>query len=179
MKRYVTRLIPASPQALTRNRLLSRFEPWLSHPKLWRMRRRTVAAGAAIGVFFAFVIPVGQIPLAALVAMVMRANIPTACLATFINTPLTFGPVYYAAYVVGGLLLGVRPEAVDEFTRSLAEDVSWLLRFVHLLQDLGPALAVGTILFAVVGALIAYASVAMGWRLSVVARWRRRKADRA
>jgi len=177
MKRHIARFMPASPQALASNRVLGRFEPWFSHPELWRMRRRTVAAGAAIGVFFAFIIPVGQIPLATLVALVLRVNIPVACLATFINTPLTFGPVYYAAYVVGGLLLGDRPKTYA-FSEGLVEDIGWFMQFIAWVHDLGPALIVGTILFSVFGALIAYASVAMGWRISVAARWRRRKAAR-
>lgn len=56
--------------------------------------------GSAIGVFFAFITPIAQIPLSAAVAVAvaLRANVPSAVVATFVNTPPTFGPVYYAAW---------------------------------------------------------------------------------
>lgn len=161
-----------------RSRLLRRFGPWLSQPHLWRMRRRTVAIGAAIGVFFAFIVPVGQIPLATAAALIVRANIPVACLATFINTPLTFGPVYYAAYLVGGLVLGDRTREDYVFGERLVAEAGWLTQFMSWVQDLGPALVVGTLLFSVVGSILTYFCVNTGWRLSVSARWRRRKAER-
>ena len=62
MNSFFKRLMPASPESFARNRFLRFIQPLVSNPRLWRMRRRTVAGGAAIGVFFAFIIPFGQIP---------------------------------------------------------------------------------------------------------------------
>ena len=81
------------------------------HPRLWHVSRRAVALGAAIGVFFAFLTPIAQIPLSAAASIVLRANIPTAVVATLVNSPPTFGPVYYAAWWVGSKVLG---ESVDD-----------------------------------------------------------------
>jgi len=176
--KIIKRLMPASPEALTSNRLLRRFTPSLSQPDLWRMRRRNTAVGAAIGVFFAFIIPVGQIPLAALSATVLRGNIPVACLATFVNTPLTFGPVYYFAYRLGELLVGNHVQEIEFLGEVLEEKSDWLTQSLGWLQNLGPALAVGTALLAVSGAAIAYVSISVGWRVVVLARWRRRRNER-
>ncbi len=65
-----------------------------------------MALGVAIGAFFSIITPIAQIPLSAGVAMVLRANVPWAIAGTLLNTPATFGPVYYAAWKVGSLLLG-------------------------------------------------------------------------
>lgn len=67
--------------------------------------------GSAIGVFFAFITPIAQIPLSAAVAVALRANVPSAVVATFVNTPPTFGPVYNAAWYVGSKVLD---EPIDD-----------------------------------------------------------------
>ena len=104
------RLIPTR-ESLQHNRWLRWLGPALFHPRLWHMSRRGIALGAAIGVFFAFLIPIAQIPLSAALAVALRANIPAAVAATLVNTPVTFPPVYYAAWRTGSWLLG---ERVDE-----------------------------------------------------------------
>jgi uncharacterized protein (DUF2062 family) len=85
--------------------------PLLRRPWLWHLSRRRVAAGAAIGVFFGFLIPVMQIAAAAGVSVLLRANLPVAAAATLVSNPLTYVPIGVAAYQVGGWLLG---EPVDE-----------------------------------------------------------------
>lgn len=87
----------AHPEQVGRNRWLRWLGPSLLHPRLWHMSRRGIAAGAGIGVFFAFLIPIAQIPLSVGTAVVLRANIPVAIASTLVNNPLTFPPVYYAA----------------------------------------------------------------------------------
>lgn len=62
--------------------------------------------GLAVGVFFGLLIPIAQIPAAALVALLLRANIPAAVGSTLVTNPITFPPVYYAAYHLGDWLLG-------------------------------------------------------------------------
>jgi hypothetical protein len=56
----------SSPErTLQRHPLLARMAPLLRHPRLWHLTRASVARGVAIGVFFGFLIPLGQIPAAA------------------------------------------------------------------------------------------------------------------
>lgn len=178
MNAFFKRLMPASPESFTNSRLLRFVRPLAINPRLWRMRRKAVAGGAAIGVFFAFIVPFGQIPLSVVFASIFRMNIPTACLATFVNTPITFAPVYYAAYLLGNRLLGIMPEEGYEAAPVVADDLGWYVQFTNWLVEMGPALALGTAVFAVVGALLAYLSVTTGWRVSIVMRLRRRAAVR-
>ena len=109
------RLMP-SHEAVASNRWLRWLGPRVLHPRLFHLSRRGVAAGAAIGVFFAFITPIAQIPLSAAACVVLRANVPVAIVATLVNTPPTFGPVYYAAWKVGSWVLAepADPSAAPE-----------------------------------------------------------------
>ena len=71
----------------------SRFIRPISHrvlrSELWRFTRRSVPRGVALGLFAGFIIPIGQIFLAAFLALPTRANVPIAAAVTFITNPLT------------------------------------------------------------------------------------------
>ena len=64
LRRRLQRWIP-KPEAVRANPSLRWLGPLLDRPWLWQPSRRRIAGGAAIGVFFAFAIPVAQILLAA------------------------------------------------------------------------------------------------------------------
>ena len=84
MIEQLRRLLP-TPEAAASNRWLRWLGPALHHPRLWRASRRAVALGAAIGVFFGFLIPIAQIPVSAAVAVALRAHVPSA----MASTPVT------------------------------------------------------------------------------------------
>jgi uncharacterized protein (DUF2062 family) len=94
-----------SREALRNNRYLSFIGERLFAHELWHLERGPVARGSALGAFFAFVTPVAQIPITAAMCVVLRANVPAGLLATLLNTPLTFAPVYWAAHQLGKLIL--------------------------------------------------------------------------
>jgi uncharacterized protein (DUF2062 family) len=100
----IRRLMP-TPESIAGNRWLSWLGPSVLHPRLWHLSRRGVASGVAIGVFFAFITPIAQIPLSVGLSVLLRANVPSAVVATLVNTPPTFGPVYYAAWKLGSWVL--------------------------------------------------------------------------
>jgi len=183
------RLMPR-PETMANNRWLRWMGPSLLHPRLWHMSRRAVAIGAAIGVFFAFITPIAQIPLSAAVSIVLRANIPTAVVATLVNTPPTFGPVYYAAWWVGSKVLresvedGRKPEVlvgkattVEDAGQALAGWSKWMVT----LQQVGKPLLLGALIFSVVFSALAYLLVngVWHWRVRSKRRRRLRKVARA
>jgi uncharacterized protein (DUF2062 family) len=183
------RLMPR-PETMANNRWLRWMGPSLLHPRLWHMSRRAVAIGAAIGVFFAFITPIAQIPLSAAASIVLRANIPTAVVATLVNTPPTFGPVYYAAWWVGSKVLresvedGRKPEvlvgkatAVEGAGQALAGWSKWMAT----LQQVGKPLLLGALIFSVVFSALAYLLVngVWHWRVRSKRRRRLRKVARA
>ena len=173
------RLLP-EPQALAQNRWLRWLGPAPHHPRLWHMSRRGIALGAAIGVFFGFLIPLAQIPVSAAFAVALRANVPTAVASTLVTNPITFPPVYYAAWKVGGAILGEAGPApgtgsVDQPPAATAGN--WLQRTWASLQRVGKPLLLGLAIFACGFGLLVYALVHLGWRAQVrIKRWRRMRA---
>jgi uncharacterized protein len=94
------------PNTLRNHRALQWMGPMLHHPRLWHVNRRGIALGLAIGIFFGLLMPVAQILFAAGGALLLRANIPAAVGSTLVTNPITFAPLYYAAYHLGAWMLG-------------------------------------------------------------------------
>lgn len=152
--------------------------PLLRRPWLWQMTRRRVAAGVGIGVFFGFLIPVAQIAGAALLAVVLRANLPVAALSTLVSNPFTYAPIGLLAYQTGSALLGEPMDAdTAEALAGLAqgpgpiEEPGWLARARGVAKPLFLGLAV----FATVGGLLSWGLVHAGWTLAVWLKRRRRR----
>jgi len=197
------RLMP-TPESIAGNRWLSWLGPSVLHPRLWHLSRRGVAMGAAIGIFFAFITPVAQIPLSAALSVLLRANVPAAVVATLVNTPPTFGPVYYGAWKVGSWVL---QEPVDaEHTPQILGGVgtpvsgsgstsssasapatevsggqpgSWWQRSSSTLREIGKPLLVGTLIFSVVFSLLAWLLCNGIWHWRVRSKRRRRLREAA
>lgn len=134
----------------------------LDRPWLWHVNRVSIARGLAIGMFFGFLLPVGQGIAAGAVAVGLRANLPAAVLATFVSNPLTTPAILVAAYYAG---LAVLREPM--VLPSLAADTGWLEK----IGAMGEPLLVGLLLFAVVCAAITYFGVKFAWRVGVL--WKR------
>ncbi len=185
------RLLP-SHESIANNRWLRWLGPTLLHRSLWHMSRRGVAVGAAIGVFFAFITPIAQIPLSAGLSVLLRANVPVAIAATLVNTPPTFGPVYYAAWRVGSWILGEEADASRSPTalRAAGESAtaaqagaaaavpsSWR-RYWHTVQQIGKPLLLGAVVFSVVFSALAYVLVNLVWHWRVRQKRLRRLRER-
>lgn len=194
MKARFKRLVP-TPESVRDNRWLRWLGPSLLQPKLWHMGRRAIALGVALGVFFGLLIPVAQIPASAAMAVVLRANIPMAIASTLVTNPVTFGPIYYAAYRLGSLLVDDTPvseeeaaKAVEDATRAIEtantydpdDTLTWgeRVRDVFLrVTSVGKPLLVGLIIMAVVCSTLAYFLVSSIWTIrTLVARRRRNRA---
>jgi len=176
----VQRFIP-TPDAIRNSRLLRWLGPRLHEPELWQLRRHAVARGIAIGVFFGFLIPIAQIPVAALLAFLLRANLWVTAVATLVTNPFTFAPMYYAAYRLGAWLLGA-PEVVGEAAMDPAAAggfVAWLAFWWERLNGIGRPLVLGLSVLAVVAALVGYYTTLLVWRIAVVLKRRRVLRERA
>jgi uncharacterized protein (DUF2062 family) len=166
--------------ALRHHPWLARFGPALQHPRIWQLHRQSVPLGAAIGSFFAFAVPLGQIPLAALTAVLLRANVPAAALFTFITNPFTFGPVYYLAYQLGAWLLNVRGRVVREADLALPDMASGhaFADWWRTLGEYGLPLLLGLGLFALCVPPLVYLCLRLLWRLQVLQAWQARRQAR-
>jgi uncharacterized protein (DUF2062 family) len=164
---WVDRLRTALP---TRHALAA--HPWLRpvagrilDPQLWRLQHEAVARGVAIGIFWAFVIPVAQVVVATVHCTWWRGNIPAAAAVTLVTNPLTIGFWLWLAYQLGGRVLG---ESVSSNAALGAQTATWL-------ADYGWPIALGMGLFAVGGSLAGYISVKLIWRLRILVKRRQRR----
>ena len=173
------RFLP-DPHTLRQYRAVRWMGPMLQHPRLWHVNRRGIAMGLAIGVFFGLLIPVAQIFFAVGAALLLRANIPAAVGSTLITNPITFAPVYYAAYHLGAWMLGYAdvPVAEVDLANVAARTETGLALWVDRLATVGVPLAAGLLTLAVCLSVLIYFAVHWTWRLRIVRAWQRRKAYR-
>lgn len=173
------RFLP-SRDAITQSRLLRWLGPRIHDPLLWHINRRAVSRGVAMGVFFGLMIPIAQIPAAAIASLVLRGNLWIAAVSTLVSNPLTYGPLYYFAYRLGAGVIGARtpadltPEDVEAPIRmidSLGQAWTWVM-------GIGQPLLVGMVIMAVTGSIIGYWSAQLFWRFKVVSKWRRLHRER-
>jgi uncharacterized protein len=153
----------SSPErTLQRHPLLARMGPFLRHPDLWQLTRASVARGVAIGVFFGFLIPLGQIPAAAVLSIPLRANVGAAVAGTLVTNPVTFPPIYLVAYRLGSFALDRPIEHADEraiaATRTATSSGLW--------GSVGKPLALGLCLLACTAAPASYLLVMALWTLA-------------
>lgn len=152
-------LLPNRQQVLA-NRWLRWLAPWLDHPALWHWSRRGVALGVALGIFFGLLIPIAQIPVSAVAAVLLRANLPAAVASTLVTNPVTFAPVYIAAYHLGAWITGeeVAPAVVEQAAPAQGDITLWAR-----IAGLGRPLLVGLATLAVSGGLVTYLLINLLW----------------
>lgn len=180
------RAIVPSREALEANRWLRPFARGVLQPELWRFTRRSVPRGIALGFFLGVLIPFAHSVLAALLAVVVRANVPVAVTATWISNPFTWLVMWPLAYRLGRLLLqmdrlvGLRPmaEALPDIAARAGGGSGWGRhhQFAARASEVGLTMACGLLAEAVLLALAGYLVASMVWRLRVARRRRGRLA---
>lgn len=170
------RFVPKREEVLA-SRWLRWLGPALHHPRLWRPTRRGIALGIALGIFFGLLVPLAQIPLSAGAAVLLRANVPTAIASTLVTNPVTFGPIYYAAYRIGAALVGEsEARAAEKVPEPRKEGAAaWLASTWYRVAAVGKPLLLGLAILASSMGLLAYLAVTWLWRLKTGLAWRRRR----
>ena len=173
--RWLTRHIPTR-ETVHEHRLLRPFAHHLSNAALWRMTRRSVPRGVAVGLFVAVLIPFMHTVIAALTAIPARANVAVAAVVTLVVNPLTIPPMYYAAYRIGSWELRhdstlVNAAAAERFSSELS-------RFLFWIHHASGAIALGILTMAVVCAAVGYIATSFGWAIWSRGRWRNRREAR-
>jgi uncharacterized protein (DUF2062 family) len=156
------RLVPGRDE-MARNRYLAPIAHRFLSPELWRFTRRSVPRGVALGLFAAFIVPIGQIFLAAFLALPARANVPLSAAVTFVTNPLTFAFWAVVAKKVGELVLNI-DEAVGVGTAGHLADDGGILAQVF---ELAGVTAFGFVILAVFSAAIGYVVSGAIWRVMV------------
>lgn len=172
---WLRRKMPEMPtrEEMAENRYLAPIAHRFLSPELWRFTRRSVPRGVALGLFAGFIVPVGQIFLAAFVAMPARANVPIAALMTFLTNPFTLPFWLFMANKLGGFILRIDAAAGGDIYADIMAG-HWG-GFGWFLETAGVT-AFGFIVLAVLSAALGYLVSVLVWRLIVSRKWTRRNA---
>lgn len=164
MQRLARRLritVPAREE-LAAHPMLRRIARRVLSPALWRTHHEAVARGVAIGLFWAFFLPCPQLIVSAAHCVWWRGNIPIAMGLTLITNPLTTGFWLWAAYLVGSRLIDAPPPVLPGDDAPV-----W-----QLLVSIGWPAMMGMGVFSMVGGVLGYFGVKLGWRARIA--WKRR-----
>lgn len=172
MRRFFREHLPGN-DSIRQHRWLRPVRHWLQHPNLWHLHRRSVAGGVAIGLFCGLIPGPLQMISAALLAILLRVNLPVAAFTTLYTNPFTIVPLYLLAYEIGKWVSGASNGAVA----PAFPEVHWQHWFAPIwgwLVALGKPLLIGLPLLAAGLALAGYIATRLAWRLAVVWKWHRR-----
>lgn len=159
-------------EEMANNKYLAPVAHRVLSPELWRFTRRSVPRGVALGLFAAFIFPLGQILISTFLALPVRANVPLAALVTFVTNPFTL-PFWAAiAYKVGDFILNFGATAPAMASAKAASSGAWAW-FADAYEVAGATL-VGYLVLSFVTPVIGYVISGWVWR-AVVARKRARR----
>ena len=162
-RKYLKRIMP-DQKTMREHPHLQRFGQRLAEPKLWHLNRRSVAFGLALGLFVGFMPILGQMFVAAALAIVVRVNLP---IAVWITNPITMGPIYYFSYQVGAAILAL-PLCDHQFTMSW----EW---FTHEFLAIWEPLLLGSFILGTAAAITGILFVRLCWRILVIRSWLKRQ----
>ena len=81
----------------------------LHDPNLFHLNRHSVSVAVFVGVLVAFLPVPGHMPIAALLALMLRANLPISVVLVWISNPITIPPIFYLTYEIGRWILQAPP----------------------------------------------------------------------
>jgi len=147
------------------------FGSLLHHPVYFSINRRSISSAMAIGLFVAVLPMPGHTPLALVLGLLFRANLPVALLVIWVANPLTYAPILYGDYLLGNYLLGITP---GDFRMGS----SWA-EFGDLMASAWRPLWFGAIVGGLLLAVLGYGLTNAAWRANTLWRYRNRIAQRA
>lgn len=168
-KKLIKKWMP-SPEKLRANRSLRFLGDVLHDPNLWHINRKSVSKAFLNGLFFAFIPMPAQMLFAGIASMWLRSNLPISVALVWISNPLTMPPMFYFNYVVGAWILGLHPEPF-----AFQPTMDW---FILKLETIGEPLYLGSLVVAIVAAVVGYFTVDILWRRSTAQTWRARRLRR-
>lgn len=168
-KKLIQRFLP-SHEKIRKHKNLQFLGSVLHDPNLFHLNRRSAAGAFAVGLFCAFMPIPFQMVLAAVLAALVRVNMPLSILLVWVSNPVTMPPVFYFAYCVGAAVLA-------EPTKHFEFELSWTW-LAHAVEYLGPPFFLGCMICGVLSGLIGYLTIRVSWRRMVIRAWKKRQVER-
>lgn len=144
---------------------------WVYAGNLWHVNRYSASMAFFVGLFVAFMPIPGQMIAAALLAVLVRCNLPLSVGLVWITNPFTLPAIFFLAYKVGAMIINVP-----------LENIEFELSFYWLSNSLGAIwkpFLIGCLICGLFFGSLGYFTISMLWRWRVVYHWRERKRIRA
>jgi uncharacterized protein (DUF2062 family) len=168
-RKIIKRFVP-DPDWVKRQQSLKFLGSWLHDPNIWHLNRHSVATATFIGFFVAFIPLPTQMLIAALMAIMIRANLAISVSLVWITNPFTMAPIFYMAYKVGAAVMGID---AAQFNFELSWE--WLR---HGLEYTWQPFLLGCLLCGLFIGLLASSLVRIAWRQHTISRWNERRIKR-
>jgi len=160
MPKHLIKRFAPSHETIRNHKHLRIFGKLLQDPNLWHMNRRSISGAFAVGLFWALIPMPMQMLAAAATAIPARINLPISVALVWITNPLTMPPIFYFNYLVGTWVMGEAPPG-NKFELTL----EW---FTESMKMIWQPLYLGSLICAVIAAVLGYATMRGIWRLYVV-----------
>ncbi|WP_275097544.1 DUF2062 domain-containing protein [Sedimenticola hydrogenitrophicus] len=170
MPKHLIKRFTPNRETIRNHRHLKVFGQLLHDPNLWHMNRRSVAGAFAVGLFWALIPIPFQMIAAAATAIPTRVNMPISLALVWVTNPLTMPPMFYFTYLVGTWILGT-PAANGHFEPTMA----W---FSHSMGNIWLPLYLGSLVCALIAALLGYLSIRGLWRMHIISNWKNRRGQK-
>ncbi|NRB41165.1 MAG: DUF2062 domain-containing protein [Pseudomonadales bacterium] len=165
-RKALKRIMPNKDQVM-QGKSMQLISALLHRSGVWHFNRRYAARAVLIGVFCAFIPLPMQMFIAAIICILVKANLPLSIACVWITNPLTIAPIFYTTYRLGAFILDV---PVSDFEIELS--VRWAQ------EELGriwKPLILGSVICGTAFSALAYTTVDLLWRWSTVKRWQNRE----
>lgn len=169
-----------SPEELKKNKLVRMFAPFLADPRLWQLNRNALERAVYVGVLAAFIPTPGQMTLALIGALIVRANVPMSVALTWLTNPVTTIPVFWVAYWVGATILGEPVLSLRMVGVVLADLTLWIVGdgdnpFAEHKVFSFKVFALGLVVCALVTSVVLGFAFRLFWRYRVAKDWKNRQ----
>lgn len=168
-RKLLKRWLP-HPDWFREHRSLRFLGKLLADPNLFHLTRQSTSLAVMIGLFVAFLPIFGQMPLAALLALLLRANLPISVCMVWVTNPVTIPLVFYSTYKLGAWMLQIPPQSI-----AIAPSLDWLWYEASVIWK---PLLVGSITAGLIAGFMGYYAIYWLWRWRVVRDWQKRQRTR-
>ena len=170
MPRQIFRRWLPTAQTVKEQKGLRWLGPLASDPYLFHLNKRSVSVAFFAGLFCAFLPLPGHMVIVAILAILLRCNLPLALVLVWISNPLTMAPMWLMSYQVGLWILNRPSGLVDgEFNWTWVSNQG---------TELLTPLFIGSLVTGLVAGFIGFLGIRIFWRWQVVRRWEARKKQR-
>ncbi len=167
MKKTLKKITPSNKQ-LQNHKYLSWLGGYLLNDNLWFFSRRAIAKAFAIGLFCAFIPVPFQMVIASIFAIIFRSNLPVAAALVWITNPITMPIIFYLAYKLGAIILGVDIISNFNFSFDYIGEVISIIWQPFLL---------GCLLFSSISAVLGYFAIDFIYKINIY-RYLKAKKDK-